>query len=161
MSKVIEAGKLEIPSRNKSNIGNIILCLNGVEGIGMEMEDNFIMAFSTVCFMEWYANAVSSKKIIKEIGFHKKYYPKKYIMPSRKMRKIFKLKKQEIPKWIYMNFYISFIFLALFIVGWLLYFLLDNKQFIERIFFGIAMLLMCVDEYRMMICVFLYTHNKK
>lgn len=127
----------------------------------MKMEPNFMMAFSIVCFMEWYSNAVSSKKNIKEIGFHKKYYPKKYIMPSRKMRKIFKLKKREIPKWIYMEFYISFIFLALFIVGWLLYFLLDNKQLIECIFFGISILLMCADAFRMMICVFLYTHNKK
>lgn len=57
-------------------------------------------------------------------------------MPNRKIRKLFKLKKREIPKWLYLEFYISFIYIALFVVSTLLYLLLDNKpliaQFLEQ-----------------------------
>ena len=45
-----------------------------------------IWIFGIISFMGWYMCTFSTKKIIKEVGFHKKYYPKRYIMPSRKMR---------------------------------------------------------------------------
>ena len=32
-----------------------------------------IMIFAVLSFMGWYGSAVSTKSVIKEVGFHKKY----------------------------------------------------------------------------------------
>ena len=115
-----------------------------------------IMIFGVLSFMGWYASAISTKKTIKEVGFHKKYYPKKYIMPNRKIRNLFKLKKREIPKWLYWEFYISFLYIALFVVSTLVYLLLDNKPLIAQVFIWAYGILMCGDALRIVFYLFLY-----
>ena len=50
-----------------------------------------ILWFAILSFMGWYANSLSIRRIIKKVGIRIKFYPAHYIMPSRKMRKIFKL----------------------------------------------------------------------
>lgn len=65
------------------------------------MEDHtIILTFGIISFMMCYGCVNTTKKMIKEIGIHKKYYPQRYIMPHRKIRKIFNLEKREIPKWL-------------------------------------------------------------
>lgn len=118
-----------------------------------------IMIFGVLSFLGWYGSAISTKREIKEVGFHKKYYPKKYIMPSRKFRKLFKLKKREIPKWLYLEFYVSFVYIALFVISTLLYLLLDNKPLIAQTFFWMYGILMCGDMSRIMFYLFLYRWN--
>ena len=54
-----------------------------------------ILWFAILSFMGWYANSLSIRRIIKKVGIRIKFYPAHYIMPSRKMRKIFKLDKKR------------------------------------------------------------------
>ena len=75
-----------------------------------------ILWFALLSFMGWYANSLSIRRIIKKVGIRIKFYPAHYIMPSRKMRKIFKLDKKEIPKWTYLSLYLSFVYIILFLV---------------------------------------------
>lgn len=114
-----------------------------------------ILSFGVFSFMGWYGTAISSRKIIKEVGFHKKYYPKRYIMPSRRFRKFFKLKKIEIPKWLYLEFCMSFVYIGLF-VAFLLSYLLFNKAIVFQAFIWIYAAVMGIDMLHLMICLFLY-----
>ena len=54
-----------------------------------------ILWFAILSFMGWYANSLSIRRIIKKVGIRIKFYPAHYIMPSRQMRKIFKLDKKR------------------------------------------------------------------
>lgn len=114
------------------------------------------MIFGILSFMGWYAATISNRKLIKEIGFHKKYYPKRYIMPGRRFRKLFGLRKSEIPKWLYLEFYMSFVYIALFVAFILLYLLLDNKLLVAETFFWIYGILLGVDTIYVLVCLFLY-----
>lgn len=115
-----------------------------------------LLRFGTIAFMGWYASAVSTKRVIKEVGFHKKHYPEKYIMPSRRMRHLFKLRKREVPKWLYLEFYLSFVHMGLFILFTALYLCLDKKVLIIHAFSWIYGIFMCGDGIRLIIYLFLY-----
>ena len=114
------------------------------------------LVFGILSFMGWDASTVATKRAIKEVGFHKKYYPNKYIMPSRRMRRLFKLRKREIPKWMYFEFYFSFVYIGLFVLFSILYLCLDNKFLIAQTFFWIYGIVMCGDGIRLIIYSFLY-----
>lgn len=64
---------------------------------------------------------------------HIKYWPEKYIMPNAMIRKLYRLKKKEIPKWCYWQFYVSFVYILLFVVGMPLVFFMKNKALITEI----------------------------
>ena len=115
-----------------------------------------ILIFGIISFMGWYMCTFSTKKIIKEVGFHKKYYPKRYIMPSRKMRRFFNLNKREIPKWIYFEFLMSFVYIILFLVSTLSYLLSDNEPFVAQLFIWIYGIFMCADILHVLVCLCLY-----
>ena len=114
------------------------------------------LVFGILSFMGWDASTVATKRAIKEVGFHKKYYPNKYIMPSRRMRRLFKLRKREIPKWMYFEFYFSFVYIGLFVLFSILYLCLDNKFLIAQTFFWIYGIVMGGDMLRIIIYLFLY-----
>ncbi len=92
-----------------------------------------ILWFAILSFMGWYANSLSIRRIIKKVGIRIKFYPARYIMPSRKMRKIFKLDKKEIPKWMYFLLYLSFVYIILFLI-FVLYVLIDDELTILQVF---------------------------
>ena len=119
-------------------------------------DHSVFLVFGILSFMGWDASAVATKRVIKEVGFHKKYYPEKYIMPSRRMRHLFKLRKREIPKWLYLEFYISFVYIGLFALFAILYLCLDNKFLIVQTFFWIYCIVMGGDMLRIIIYLFLY-----
>lgn len=77
-------------------------------------------------------------------------------MPNRKIRYLFKLRKREIPKWLYLEFYLSFVYIGLFLLFITLYLILDNKFLIAEFFFLVYGILMGVDMLRIMICLFFY-----
>ena len=54
-----------------------------------------ILFFAILSFAGWDSNSLSIRRIIKRVGIRIKFYPAHYIMPSRKMRKIFKLDKKR------------------------------------------------------------------
>ncbi len=89
-------------------------------------------------FIGWYWCAIRTKKELKSIHMHQKYYPKKFIMPSRRMRKIFKLEKKMIPKWIYVQFIMSFVFIGLYVLFMVLLLALKDKALVMSVFFEIG-----------------------
>lgn len=101
-------------------------------------------------------STIGTKKALKEICFHREYYPKRYIMPGRRFRKFFRLRKSEIPKWIYIEFCMTFVYIALFVVFLLLYVLLYNKLLVAETYFWIYVIIMGVDMLRIFVCVILY-----
>ena len=76
-------------------------------------------------------------------------------MPSRKMRKIFKLDKKEIPKWMYFSLYLSFVYIILFLI-FVLYVLIDDELTILQVFlYGYGILIVANIIY-LAIFAFLY-----
>lgn len=114
-----------------------------------------ILFFAILSFAGWDANSLSIKRIIKRVGIRIKFYPAHYIMPSKKMRKIFKLEKKEIPKWMYFSLYLSFVYIILFFV-FLLYCLIDDKLTILHIFLYGYGILMVADIIYFTFFAFLY-----
>ena len=106
--------------------------------------------------MGWYANSLSIRRIIKKVGIRIKFYPAHYIMPSRKMRKIFKLDKKEIPKWMYFSLYLSFVYIILFLVFLILFLFLDAKVMVMDVFHTVYIIFMWMDVIYSTIFIFLY-----
>ena len=105
-----------------------------------------ILFFAILSFAGWDMNSLSIRRIIKRVGIRIKFYPAHYIMPSRKMRKIFKLDKKEIPKWMYFSLYLSFV----------LYVLIDDELTILQVFlYGYGILIVANIIY-LAIFAFLY-----
>lgn len=121
----------------------------------------FIQAFGVLSLMGWYGSAKTTKKLIKEIGYHKKYYPKKYIMPNRIIRKIFNLTKREIPKFLYAEFFMSFVYIILFVVSGLMLLILANKALIAYVFFDVYIAILSVDVFHILIYLILYKFTNK
>ncbi len=115
-----------------------------------------IIMFAIWSFMGWYASTAATKRTIKDIGIFEKYYPDKYIMPSRRFRKMFRLKKQEIPKWLYASLCMSFVYIILWVLLIVLYFSLDNKYWVAQIFYWIYGVVMGVHMITIFINVFLF-----
>ena len=115
----------------------------------------FLIILGFHSFRGWYVCVVSNKRIIRQLGYSSKYYPKRYILPDRKMRRLFGLRKKEIPKWCYYQFFLSFVYIALFVIGALL-FTLDGLVLI-KIIFGITFIsIMGIHVLYLMVCTFLY-----
>ena len=123
------------------------------------MHRQVFMIFATLTLWGVLGGTIGTKKALREIGFHKKYYPKRYIMPGRRFRKFFRLRKSEIPKWIYIEFCMTFVYIALFVVFLLLYVLLNNKLLLVETFFWIYGILLCVDTVYVLFCLFLYRYR--
>ena len=115
-----------------------------------------ILVFGIYSFMGWYACTNTIKKIIKKIGIHRKYYPQNYIMPHRKIRKIFHLKKQEIPKWCCFELYMSFVYIMLFVISTLIFLFSNDKPLVGLVLFGIYVIITFLDAIHVLICSFLY-----
>lgn len=89
-------------------------------------------------FIAWYLSAIQARKDLKSIHMHQKYYPKKFIMPGRRVRKIFKLEKKMIPKWIYVRFIMSFVFIGLYALFIVLILVLKDKALVVDVFLEIG-----------------------
>lgn len=98
------------------------------------INEEVILIYAVACFLGWVACTTGMKKVIQSIGINKKYYPQGYIMPGQRMRKFFKLKKQEIPRWCYRTLLLSFVYIAYFVVMSLVYLCVDNKLLIMDLF---------------------------
>lgn len=113
--------------------------------------------FLILSFMMWYACVFTTKRLIEENNFSKKHYPKGYIRPGKKIRKLFDLPhKRDIPKWCYHQLLFSFVPIVLFLMSTILYFSLDDKLFVAQIFWWTYGVVMCIDSLYVMICAFIY-----
>lgn len=102
----------------------------------------------------WYGCVFTTKKWIKSIGL--KYYPKGYIMPNRKIRKIFKLKKQEIPKWLYFDLLLSFVYILLFLCTVFVCLFPGKFMFLKFILFYSYEVVVGFNVIQVLICAFIY-----
>ncbi len=114
-----------------------------------------ILFFAILSFVGWDSNSLSIRRIIKKVGIRIKFYPAHYIMPIRKMRKIFKLDKKEIPKWMYFSLYLSFVYIILFLI-FVLYVLIDDELTILQVFLYGYGILMVANIIYLAIFAFLY-----
>lgn len=115
-----------------------------------------ILIFGILSFMGWYGCVFTTKRLIQQSGLNKKYWPKRYIMPNRKIRKIYGLKKREIPKWCYYQLMLSFVYVALLEISLLFYLILDNKLLVLKIFMWIWCAITVVDGLYVIVCSFRY-----
>ena len=115
-----------------------------------------IMIFAVLSFMGWYACVFTTKRLIQQSGLYKKYWPKRYIMPNRKIRRLYGLKKKEIPKWCYYQFILSFVYIVLLIITLLLYLLLANKYFVLQFFMWFWCTITVLDSLYIIVCSVIY-----
>lgn len=111
-----------------------------------------ILIFVVLSFMGWYACVFTTKRLIQQGGLHKKYRPKRYIMPNRKIRRLYGLKKKEIPKCCYYQFILSFVYIILLVITLLLYLLLANKLFVLQFFMWFWCTITILDALYIIVC---------
>lgn len=97
------------------------------------IDETAISLFAFLGLVGWMSNVFGTRKMIKKVGINRKYYPKGYIMPGRKIRKLFKLKKQEIPRWTYCSILYSFGYIAYFLVFSAMYLFAEDKYMIMEV----------------------------
>lgn len=115
-----------------------------------------IMLFAAMSGMFCYGCISGTKRIIEQIGYHRKHYPKGYILPSRRIRKFFKLKKKEIPKWLYVELLMSIYFALLFILSSVVFLCSDNKLFAMELFYWIYVISEGIWCFHTVIWLFIY-----
>ena len=115
-----------------------------------------ILIFGILSFMGWYACVFTTKRLIQQSGLYKKYWPKRYIMTNRKIRRLYGLKKKEIPKWCYYQFILSFVYIVLLIITLLLYLLLANKYFVLQFFMWFWCTITVLDSLYIIVCSVIY-----
>jgi hypothetical protein len=67
----------------------------------------------SVSLLSFWTVRNSTLGMIKRIGYNSRYYPKFYKNPSKWMKKIFALKNNPIPMFLYVELYISIAFVAI------------------------------------------------
>ncbi len=72
----------------------------------------FSMCFNAIFMAKMYRLNGSSRKF-----FHSKHYPEDYILPHRKIRKLFKMKHEMIPKWMYFRLLLVFPYVGIFLLA--------------------------------------------
>ncbi len=115
-----------------------------------------ILIFGILSFMGWYGCVFTTKRLIQQGGLNEKYWPKRYVMPNRKIRRLYGLKKREIPKWCYYQLILSFVYIALFLINFLLYLLLVNKLFVLQFFMWIWGIITGIDMLYVVVCSIIY-----
>ena len=86
-----------------------------------------ILLFMIMSFMCSYGRLRGIREMIKKIGYHKKLYPKKYIVPDKKIANLFKINERSIPKWLYYELIMVIVYALFFPVNTIL-FLVTNGE---------------------------------
>lgn len=108
----------------------------------------FFIQTLMLCF-----NAIFLAKVYRRNGssrqfFHSKHYPEDYILPHTKIRKLFRMKKEMIPKWMYVRLLLVFPHVGIFLLACVIVVIVllsgDVEVFIQTIkvlwYFYIALL---------------------
>lgn len=87
-----------------------------------------IFAFAWISFLVFLALRKTVRTWTSEIGYHKKFYPEKYVKPKRILVRFFKVRQKEIPKFLYIEIFISIFLLLLFPINTII-FLISSKKY--------------------------------
>lgn len=77
------------------------------------MDSSVILMFLGIATLSHLTTKNFARGMIREIGVNRRYYPKHYAIPPRWIRKVFKLEKREIPRFICNEFVVSLFFALL------------------------------------------------
>lgn len=62
-----------------------------------------ILIFGILSFMGWYGCFFTTKRLIQQGGLHEKFWPKRYIMPNRKIRSLYWSEKERNTKMVLLS----------------------------------------------------------
>lgn len=80
-----------------------------------------IIFFAGLSFSSYVTFKNCTTYIANEIGINQRFYPKHYVTLNKKMYKILKTNKRKIPKFLYIELFIIFMFTALFPINTIIY----------------------------------------
>lgn len=80
-----------------------------------------ICVFLALGYLSFICCKNSATGMIKSVGTNKKYYPNAYVSPNPKIKRFFKITQHFVPKYLYVELYISFAFAFLGIINSLIY----------------------------------------
>lgn len=99
-----------------------------------------IILFGILSTFFGYACVNGSKKRIKQIGYHKKYFPKEYTVPNIIVRRLFGLEKKMIPKGLYLELLMVFPVSLLFVIASIVYLISEEKLVVMQFFWELYIL---------------------
>ena len=89
---------------------------------------DYVLLFFSISFLSWLATRTRALLMIKEISSNSKYYPKLYTLPAKWIRKIYRLNKRIIPKYLYLELIMSLIYAILGPINLLITLILDSRH---------------------------------
>lgn len=100
-----------------------------------------VIMFSALLICAFIRCSLILKEYIKKIGINWDFYPKHYIVPCEFIRKFFCLKKEEILKFIYYEFFVTISYLLIVPIAVLMYIVSQyNLRFIRNFFVVVCMI---------------------
>ena len=94
------------------NLDGFPICQVGNRGEG-ELSMDMIFVFVGLSMLSSLHCKNLSKEMIKEVGIVMRYYPKRYIRPKRWIRRLFNIHQQMIPRYLYIELFVSIIYASL------------------------------------------------
>lgn len=77
------------------------------------MDTGYLIMFLGISMLSSLTAKNSAIGMIKRIGINSHYYPKKYVFPSKRFKKLFSITAASIPRYLYNELLISILFAAL------------------------------------------------
>lgn len=90
------------------------------------MDFNVILGFWLMAILTSVSYKNLAVGMIEEIGINQRYYPHKYIKPKKWIKKLFKIKRGMIPRYLYFDLFLSIIFAILGPINTIIYLCFDN-----------------------------------
>ena len=115
-----------------------------------------ILLFMIMSFMCSYGRLKGIRGMIKNIGFHKKFYPNKYIVPDKKIASFFKINERSVPKWLYYELIMVIVYALFFPVNTILFLVTNGKIDL----FVLQASILMIDELCFWIHSYIYRNNK-
>ena len=79
------------------------------------MDLKLLFMFLGISLLSFWKFKNVTQEMIKEIGINKRFFPKHYVHPNRVIKRFFKIKQRKIPKYLYIEAYITIIFSCLWV----------------------------------------------
>ena len=121
----------------------------------------YIIMICLATFLCSKSNYEVAKHSIKEINILSRYYPEKYITPTAKARRFFKIKQSMIPKYLYYELYVSLSIVLFPIVIALVFILSGFNDKVLGILFWIELGFACINQTFMIIMEMIYKKKVK